>query len=265
MSVVTVNVARQRLENDQVSLGVGLRLARTVDIAKAMRTAGFDWLFIDLEHGSIPLDVAANISVAALDSGITPIVRVPHAEYGMATRALDTGALGIVMPHVDTAEEAREVVDRLRFPPLGHRSVGYAYAPLDFRAVPTSEAAPQLNAATLLTVMLETPEAIANADAIAAVPGVDVVMIGTNDLCAELGIPSQFTHAKIVDAYEKVIAAAKKHGKWVGSGGVPTEEGMAQYVRMGVRFLLSGADFAFMMAAGTARAKALRALDQPGR
>jgi 2-keto-3-deoxy-L-rhamnonate aldolase RhmA len=90
-------------------------------------------------------------------------------------------------------------------------------------------------------------------------------MIGTNDLCAELGIPSQFTHAKIVDAYEKVIAAAKKHGKWVGSGGVPTEEGMAQYVRMGVRFLLSGADFAFMMAAGTARAKALRALDQAGR
>ncbi|MBN8919124.1 MAG: aldolase, partial [Rhizobiales bacterium] len=146
--MVTTNFARQRLENDQVSLGVGLRIARTVEVAKAMRTAGFDWLFIDLEHGSIPLDVAANLSVAALDAGITPIVRVPHGEYGMATRALDTGALGIVMPHVDTPEEAKEVVARLRFPPIGHRSVGYAYAPLDFRPVSTKEAAPLLNAAT---------------------------------------------------------------------------------------------------------------------
>jgi len=88
----TINVARERLARGQLSLGVGLRQARTVDIAKAMKTAGFDWLFIDLEHGSIPLDVAAQISTAALDAGITPIVRVPHAEYALATRALDTGA-----------------------------------------------------------------------------------------------------------------------------------------------------------------------------
>ncbi len=181
---VIPNPARDRLVRDELSLGVGLRQARTVDIAKAMATAGFDWLFIDLEHGSIPLDVAAQISCAALDAGISPIVRVPHADYGLATRALDTGAIGIVMPHVDSAEEAREVVDRLRFPPRGHRSVGYAYAQLGFRALPTREAAPLIDAATLVVVMLETPAAIAEADAIAAVDGVDVVMIGTNDLCA---------------------------------------------------------------------------------
>lgn len=260
--MVVSNVARARLEQNQLSLGVGLRQARTVDIAKAMATAGYDWLFIDLEHGSIPLDVAAQISCAALDAGISPIVRVPHAEYGLATRALDTGALGIVMPHVDTAEEARTVVQRLRFPPIGHRSVGYAYAQLGFKSVPTSEAAPLLNAATLVTVMLETPTAIANAEEIAAVEGIDVLMIGTNDLCAELGIPSQFNHPRIVEAYERMGAAARKHNKWTGMGGVPTEAGMAQYINMGVQFILSGADFSFMMAGAIARANALRGLEK---
>jgi 2-keto-3-deoxy-L-rhamnonate aldolase RhmA len=260
--MAATNVARDRLVRDQLSLGVGLRQARTVDIAKAMKTAGFDWLFIDLEHGSIPLDVAAQISNAALDAGITPVVRVPHGQYALATRALDTGALGIVMPHVDSAEEACTVVQKLRFPPIGRRSVGYTYPQLDFRSVPTREAAPQLDAATLVVVMLETPTAIAHADDIAAVGGVDVLMIGTNDLCAEFGIPSEFDHERIVESYECVIAAARKHGKWVGMGGVPTEDGMARYIGMGVRFILAGADFSFMMTGAIARAAALRRLEQ---
>jgi 2-keto-3-deoxy-L-rhamnonate aldolase RhmA len=167
-------------------------------------------------------------------------------------RGRDTGALGMVMPHVDTAEEARAVVQRLRFPPIGHRSVGYAYPQLDFRAVPTREAAPQLDAATLIVVMLETPSAIDNADAIAAVDGIDVLMIGTNDLCAEFGIPSEFAHERIVASYERVIAAARKHDKWIGMGGVPTEDGMARYIRMGARFVVRR-DFSFMMAGATAR------------
>jgi 4-hydroxy-2-oxoheptanedioate aldolase len=258
-----VNVARERLARGELSLGVGLRQARTADIGKMMRVAGFDWLFIDLEHGSIPLDIAAQISTAALDAGIAPIVRVPHAQYALATRALDTGALGIVMPHVDSAEEAREVVDRLRFPPIGHRSVGPAYPQLEFRAVPTREAAPQINAATLVVVMLETPTAIANAEAIAAVEGVDLLMIGTNDLCAELGIPSEFGHEKVVASYERVVAAARKHGKWIGMGGVPTEDGMARYIAMGVQFVLAGSDFSFLMAGASARATALRKLERP--
>jgi 4-hydroxy-2-oxoheptanedioate aldolase len=257
-----VNAARQRLERNELSIGVGLRQARTPDIARAMKTAGWDWLFIDLEHGSIPLDIAAQISSAALDCGITPIVRVPQEEYGMATRALDTGALGIVMPHVDTPEEAEMVVRRLRFPPIGKRSVGYAYPQLGFRPMPTREAAPLLNAATLVVVMLETPQAIENAEGIAAVEGIDLLMIGTNDLCAEFGIPSQFEEPRVVQSYERMIAACRKHGKWAGMGGVPTEAGMARYIGMGVRFVLAGADFGFLMAGATARAAAMREIQK---
>src|SRR3954463_10159078 len=117
------NPARERLERGELSLGMGLRTTRTVDIASALTTCGYDWLFIDLEHSAISLETAAQLSAAGLDAGIAPLVRVPAKQYWMATRALDSGALGIVMPHVDTAEEAREIVDHLRYPPQGHRSV----------------------------------------------------------------------------------------------------------------------------------------------
>jgi len=97
------NVARERLERGELSLGLGLRLTRSVDIAKILKSSGYDWLFIDLEHGPMSSDFAATLAVAALDTGMSPIVRVPIMQHTMASRALDGGALGIVMPHVDTA------------------------------------------------------------------------------------------------------------------------------------------------------------------
>ena len=118
------NVAREKLEQNHLSLGCGVRLTRSVEIAIAMKAAGFDWLFLDLEHGTMSIDAAAQIATAALDAGIAPLARVPNGEYAIATRLLDNGALGIVMPHVDTADEAREVVQKLKYPPIGHRSMG---------------------------------------------------------------------------------------------------------------------------------------------
>ena len=108
--------------------------------------------------------------MAALDAGIAPLVRVPNGEYSIATRVLDNGALGIVMPHVDTAAEAREVVQKLKYPPIGHRSMGGIGPHYSLRSVSTGEAAKALNAANLTVVMLETPTAIANAEEIAARP-----------------------------------------------------------------------------------------------
>src|SRR5207245_3595233 len=136
-----------------------------VDIAAAMATCGFDWLFIDLEHGTMPLDTAMQISVAALTAGISPVVRVPARQYSLATRVLDGGALGIVMPHVDTAEEARAIVGHLKYPPLGHRSMAGGMAYFGFRAVATGQAAATMNAQTVVVVMLETPQAIDHAEA----------------------------------------------------------------------------------------------------
>ena len=245
-----VNPARDRLVAGEVSIGIGLRQARTVDIAKAMKTCGYDWLFIDLEHNSMSIDTAVQISVAALDAGITPLVRVPWMEHWIATRVLDGGALGIVMPHVDTADQARETVDRLKYPPLGHRSVAGAMPAFDFGRVNAAEAIAAINATTLVVVMIETPQAVENADAIAAVEGVDVLLIGTNDLSTEMGLPGQFGHERIVAAYETVIAACRKHGKWAGMGGAYAEEHLRRYIGRGVRMVLAGSDLTLMMQAG---------------
>ena len=118
------NRARERLERGELSLGVGVRvLALASKSPRRLASAGFDWLFIDLEHGALSIETAAQLALAALDAGLAPIVRIPNGEYSIATRLLDNGALGIVVPHVDTPDEARVIVERLRYPPQGHRAV----------------------------------------------------------------------------------------------------------------------------------------------
>jgi len=252
------NPARERLARGELSIGLGIRLSRSVDIAKILKTSGYDWLFLDLEHGSMSLDAASQISVAALDTGISPIVRVPAMQMAMATRALDGGALGIVMPHVDTAAEARAIVDHLKYPPVGHRSVSGAQPQFDYRAMKVAELTAALNATTLTICMVETPKAIANVEAIAAVPGVDVVLVGTNDLAAEMGIPGDFANPKIAAAYKKIVAACKKQKKWPGMGGVYSEELMKRYLGLGMRMVLAGGDVGMLMQAAGQRSSFLR-------
>ncbi|MFP6754253.1 MAG: aldolase/citrate lyase family protein [Alphaproteobacteria bacterium] len=254
------NIARERLEAGELAIGMGVRQARSVDIGKIMKTCGYDWLFIDMEHGSMSVDDTVQISIAASDAGITPIVRVPGFQHFHATRVLDGGALGVVFPHVDTAETANELANFCRYPPRGHRSVVGALPQIDFRSLPVSEAAQAINNAVLVVVMLESPEAIERVEEIAAVDGVDVLLVGTGDLCMEMGIPGQVDSPKVVQAYEKLIAACHRNGKYPGLGGVYKPELMESYIGMGMRFILSSNDLAMMMAASTERASFLRGL-----
>ena len=259
MTVVR-NTAKERLEAGELALGMGVRMSRTVDIAKAMKTCGYDWLFIDMEHSSLDLDTAAQISVAAQSVGITPIVRVPGFEHHHASRVLDAGAQGIAAPHVDTPETAARIVRQCRFPPLGRRSVVGGLPQLDFEAVPVGEATEAINAATLVIVMIETPEAVDNVDAIAAVEGVDGLLVGTNDLCMEMGIPGQVGDPAVMEAQAKVIEACRRHGRFPGLGGVYEPALMEPYIDMGMRFILCGNDLTMLMAAAGGRARQLRAL-----
>jgi 2-keto-3-deoxy-L-rhamnonate aldolase RhmA len=254
------NHTKRQLEAGKLALGMGLRQARTVDIAAIAKTSGFDWLFIDMEHNSMDVDTAAQIANGALAVGITPIVRVPGKEHYHATRLLDAGAQGVVVPHVDTVEEAQRAVANCKYPPIGHRSVAGAQPQFAFQGVSMGEASTVVNAQTLVVVMVETPLAIANVEAIAAVPGIDSILIGTNDLCAEMGIPAQFGDARVEAAYRTVIAACRKHSKFPGMGGVVDHTLMEKYIGMGMRFILSGNDTGFLMAGARERANFLHGL-----
>jgi 2-keto-3-deoxy-L-rhamnonate aldolase RhmA len=255
-----VNRAKRQLEKGELCLGLGLRMVRTVEIGRVLETCGYDWAFIDMEHNSMNLDTAVQIAVACQDAGVTPIVRVPGYEHHHASRALDAGAMGVVFPHVDTAEHARQLVSYCKYPPQGHRSAAGAMPQLNFQAVPQAEASELVNANTLVVMMLESPKAIGNAEAIAAVPGVDVLLIGSNDLCMEMGIPSQFGSPKLHAAFETVLAACKQHNKWPGYGGVYDETQSTKFIQMGMRFILASGDLPLFMRAATERSKFLRGI-----
>ena len=252
------NIAKEKILNNELCLGVGLRQSRTVDVGKIMATSGYDWLFIDMEHNSMDIDIASQISVAAQDAGITPIVRVPDFAHHHATRVLDCGAMGVVFPHVDNADIAKKLVSYCLYPPKGHRSMTGVLPQLDFKQQPIAEVASTINKNMLIVIMLESPEAINNVDSIAAVDGVDVILIGTNDLCMEMGIPGDYSNVKVKDAYNKVIEACQKYEKTPGMGGVYNEELMSEYINMGMKFILSGSDLSFMMQSALQRSNKLR-------
>lgn len=254
-----VNAAKARLRNNELSIGIGIRLVRNVDIIKVMKAAGFDWLFIDLEHGSMSIETACEIAVAAQDSGIAPIVRVPYGELTMATRVLDGGALGVVIPHVDTPEEAKEIADKLRYPPRGHRSVGGGQAQFDYAPMPLGEMTTKIDDNTLITVMIETPKAVENAEAIAAVPGIDVLWVGHFDLSNFMGIPGQFDHPDFEAALSHVGRSARAQGK--AAGLMAGDLGWSKRVReLGYSVIAQGVDGAHYQNSVAAALKTLRRL-----
>ncbi|MEM7404270.1 MAG: aldolase/citrate lyase family protein [Pseudomonadota bacterium] len=255
---ITRNATKDKLGEGALALGLSVRLVRSPDIAKIAKATGHDFLFIDMEHSGLSFESVVDISVAALDTDVTPIVRVIAHEHWQAARVLDGGAMGVVVPHVDTAEQARAAVEACKFPPIGRRSMAGGFAQFDFAAVPPAEAAEVHNENVLLAVMVETPLAIQNVDAIAAVDGVDVVHIGTNDLLVEMGLAGQFEHPDVMAAYESVLNACERHGKVAGLGGVRDPALGKRYLALGFRFMTTHTDLAFLLEAASARTRALR-------
>lgn len=257
----SANPAKRKLANGELVLCMGLRQARTSDSAMIAAACGFDSIYVDMEHSPISLETTSTLCCAALGAGITPIVRVPGHDVHMATRALDGGALGIIFPHVETREQAAAMVSACRYPPIGHRSVMGSGPSLGYRALPLGEVNATLNAEILLIAMLETPQGIANADAIAAVEGIDVLLIGSNDLCTEMGIPGQLRHPRLHEAFELTAAACKAHGKTLGIGGVRGDiELQTELYRLGGTFIIAGSDVTYLTGAARADAKTLRAI-----
>ncbi|HSU04971.1 MAG TPA: aldolase/citrate lyase family protein [Acetobacteraceae bacterium] len=254
------NHARRKLLAGDAVISFGVHHLRSVAAPLIAASTGHDILFIDMEHGAFTMQEATQLCMASLPAGVTPVVRVCAGAIDEATRLLDNGALGITVPHVDTAEQAHRVAAAFHYPPQGKRSWGGPPAVYGFRPPHVAEAQAAINQEILTIVMLESPLAIQNADAIAAVEGVDVLLIGTFDLTAEMGISGQVRHPKVVEAYEKVGAACRAHGKVLGMGRINDPDDMARYLAMGARYLGSGSDQSFIVDGAEARMAFLRDL-----
>ncbi|MEY4844603.1 MAG: hypothetical protein RL312_884, partial [Pseudomonadota bacterium] len=203
---------KAKMQAGQAVLGLSLRMVRSPDAARLARATGHDFLFIDVQHAIFNLESIFAIAQTALAIGIAPLVRVRSIDDPDVPVLLDNGITGIVFPDVNTAAEAKRAVDRCRFPPIGRRSVAGGYVHFDYRAMPVAKATAALQAHTLVVCMVETAEGLANLEAIAAVPGVDVVHIGANDLLVSLGKAGQFDDPIVVEAMDRAIAATAPHG-----------------------------------------------------
>jgi 2-keto-3-deoxy-L-rhamnonate aldolase RhmA len=258
------NAAKRKMQQGGLALGFGVHHLRTAATPMLAAATGHDWLFIDSEHGAFSVQETTQLSLAALATGVTPIVRVCAGALDEGTRALDNGALGVVVPHVNTEADARRVAEAFHYPPRGHRSWGGPPAVFGFRPPGNAEAQAAINDEILVIAMIESPEAVDSAERIAAVDGIDALLIGTSDLTTEMGISGQFGHPRVVAAYAKIGEACRRSGKFLGMGGVYDEEHAARYIGTGAQLILSGSDHMYLMVGGSARTAFLREAARAG-
>jgi 4-hydroxy-2-oxoheptanedioate aldolase len=255
------NHVKEKLARDEVVASMIVRLVREVEIARIAKTAGFDSFYVDLEHSMFSIDTCSQICMMALEVGITPFVRVPTHGPEYVSRVLDGGALGVIAPHVRSADEAAAVVRHAKYPPIGERSAGGPLPQYRYRNFPVEEANAAANEATMVVAMIETRGAVDRVEEIAAVPGVDMLLIGTNDLCGDLGIHGQYDHKLVRAAYRRAIAAGRAEGKHVGVGGLASRPDLvAEIVAEGARYVSIGADLSFLMSAAAEKAKFVHGL-----
>ena len=253
------NLIATRLAANEPAYILAVRQARTVDIVGIAQATGHHGFYIDLQHCTMPVDIAAQICHAGLLAGITPMVRLPRPDASLCEIMLEAGAQGIILPDVRSADEARELASWCRFPPRGVRSsVGVGphtrFAPAD-----QGRDRPRVEADTLTFAMLESEAGIDAADDIASVDGIDLMLIGTNDLTSSMGIPGQYEHPRVQEAYGRALAAAAKHGKRVMVGGIRDPRIVASYVKAGAaRCFVSGFDSALLAAGARAQLDAYK-------
>jgi len=247
------NPLKRAVLGGTVAASLSVNRWRGSDIAEVARLAGFEWLFIDMEHGTISEDAAAAVALLALRVGVAPIARVGTDQWYQASRLLDAGCQGIVFPHCDDARQAKAAVDAVKYPPVGKRSLTSPLPQLAFEPGANPKAMAALNDETLAIVMIETETAVKNIDQILAVDGLDGILVGTNDLAADFGIPGQLDDPKIVACYEAIGKACKARKKFFGMGGVYTAPLIKRYIGLGVQFLLGASDVGVLIAGAKAK------------
>lgn len=242
-------------------LCLALLNSRTPDVPAIAAASGYDAVYVDLEHTSTSLETAGLLCVAAQGAGIVGLVRVPSHDPSMIARVLDIGAAGIIVPHVDSRSEAQAVVDAARFPPVGHRSISGPTAVSGYERRTAPDLAAVLERRTMVAVMVESPQAVDAVDEIAAVDGLDMILIGPSDLTAEMGIHGQYENERFQRAVECVAAACREHGVALGVAGIASLDLLGRFVDHGLRFISAGTDVGMMTEAATQRAQALRGLE----
>lgn len=231
---------RQRLQQGDVLLGQMILELFTPGIGPMLDACGLDFVIFDMEHGRCDIALLSEMIASCRGSAIIPLARVPDVNFAPLSRVLDLGAKGVMVPRVETRQQAEDIVSQLKYAPQGKRGVALGIAHDLYRAS-DAKFFSEANEEIAVILLLETKKAFENLDEIISVPGVDVAWVGHYDLTASMGIPAQFEHPDLLAAMDALVASCVKHG--VAPGFLPpTQESAAHWIEKGFRAISLGSD-----------------------
>lgn len=245
------NIIKKRLLDGQTIIGTMLQEMFTPAIGQILKQVGFDFFMLDMEHGPYTLKDAADILRVGRILDMCPLVRIVSPEYNLISQPLDHGAMGLMLPRIETRGEVEKLIESMKYPPVGKRGCSSDAPHAEYNFGPLPEFLEINNEDTLAIVQIERKVAIERIDDLLSVPGVDVAMIGPEDLSVSLGVPGETTHPKVEKAIEQVIAAANRHN--VVSGihmGSVTQ--LQDWMAKGMRMIMYSSDLGFLMEAASA-------------
>ncbi len=236
---------KKRLNSGELVLGTIVSEVRNPNVAYLLAQSGFEFFIIDNEHGCYSSETVSDMIAAARGAGIAVIVRICEITRENILKPLDSGASGLLVPQVNTADQAAEIVRHAKYPPFGSRGVGLRRPHSLYARVDCAQYLAQANENTLIAVQAETPQAIQNVEAIAAVDGIDCVFAGPYDLSVSLGIPGQLSHPREVEAIDTMLDACRKYHK---IGGILMFDTLAlrSWIEKGMRFVVYSSDISLL-------------------
>ena len=222
-----------------------------------LKVAGCEFALFDMEHAGLGFETLKMLAAGCRGIGIEPLARVPRSEYHFMARALDLGVHGVMVPMVESAEEARRIAEATHYPPQGRRGAAFGIAQDDYTGGDVKAKVTALNARTLVIAQIESERGLAEVDAIAATPGIDVLWLGHFDLTNFLGIPGEFDSPAYLEAVRTIVAAARRHGK--GLGFMAADAGWARRYRdFGFNMIAAGLDSSLLQSAIRATLQVIR-------
>ncbi len=240
-----INRVKQALKAGKCQLGAGWSQLRSPDVARILAAAGFDFAFIDTEHGGFDLETVQDICRVSNLAGVAPIVRVADMQYALVARALDCGAQGVIFPRVESPELLAQAVKWTRFPPEGVRGYGLGGTQLDYQACDFDEAIAHMNANTLVVLQIETVLAFNIREELLSIPGIDAVLIGPADLSISAGVPGDFKNPRVIEMIAAIRDSCVRHG--IAPGIHMRSPELAKFWKeRGMLFLSCGSEISFL-------------------
>jgi 2-dehydro-3-deoxyglucarate aldolase/4-hydroxy-2-oxoheptanedioate aldolase len=252
------NKVKRTLRQGGVALGTMVFEFNTTGIARLTAAAGADFVVFDMEHTGWSVETIRSLMAVSVGASLAPFVRVPATEYHFLARVLDVGAMGIMVPMVQDADQARRIVQAAKYPPVGRRGAAFSVAHDDYADGDIIQKMRSADEEILLIAQIETAQGVENVEEIAALDGIDVLWIGHFDLTNSLGIPGQFTHPDYRRSVDRVLAACRRHGKAPGFMVASAEQGK-EALAQGFRCLSYWADLLLYRQALGDGIRALRA------